>query len=68
MQWLHLPSVEHEGVLPVVDADPRRRRRDAVGRGPAGAVPARVPNRARPGLVPEHRRVRAPGRAAHRRD
>jgi hypothetical protein len=66
MQRVDLPGVAHGGVLPVVGADARGRGRDGRG-GPARAVPAGLPDRARPRLLPEHGRVRAPRRPAARR-
>lgn len=67
VQRLDLPGVEHERVLPVVGAARARGRR--VGRGgPARAVPAGVPDRPAPGLLPQHRGLRGARGPAARRD
>lgn len=66
VQRLHLPGVEHDGVLPVVGAARAGRRR--VGRGgPARAVPAGVPGRAARRPVPQHGGLRAARGPAARR-
>lgn len=63
VQRLHVPAVQHDGVLPVVGGELARRVRLAHGRQPARAVPARM---CRPlaRLLPQHSRPRAP-RAWH---
>lgn len=67
MQRLYMPRVEYEGVLPVVVAHQLGGRRHC-GREPPGAVPARLPDGARPRVLQEHgglRQTSGPARGRH---